>query len=88
MAAGKAVESDFDKWQKSKGGFGDLVWLSLDGTSRTINFLLEGMDEFSITYPPNYPVDDNARFVSCLDSLFLEHHSQFFTSLIPNEIIL
>jgi len=62
MSAGKALESDFDKWQKSKGGFGDLVWLSLDANTRTVNFLLEGMDEFSITYPPNYPQDEKARF--------------------------
>jgi hypothetical protein len=48
MSADKALETDFDRWQSSSSVAGDLVWLGLDSSSRTVNFLLEGMDEFSV----------------------------------------
>ena len=63
--AAKALEADFDKWQKATGGKNDLVWLELTERSRAINFLLEGMDEFSIKFPEVYPpADEKHRFVS------------------------
>lgn len=62
--AAKALEADFDKWQRANGAKSDLVWLEMSEKSRTINFLLEGMDEFSLRFPEVYPPqNDSHRFV-------------------------
>lgn len=62
--AAKALEADFDKWQKAHGAKSDLVWLEMSEKSRTINFLLEGMDEFTLRFPEVYPPqNDSHRFV-------------------------
>lgn len=74
-AAAKALEADFDKWQKVHGAKSDLVWLEMSEKSRTINFLLEGMDEFTLRYPEVYPpTNDSHRFVRCIAS----HSSSLF----------
>lgn len=62
--AAKALEADFDKWQKAHGAKSDLVWLEMSEKGRTINFLLEGMDEFTLRFPEVYPPqNDSHRFV-------------------------